>query len=317
MKSNRYFRHDWNARNDPKVLRIVREKGAAAKAIYWDLVEMLYEEDGKLPLDMIEEVSFQNRMKNSDVAHYVVFDSGLFEHDDHYFWSERQRRDELKISEISAVRRAAGKAGGLAKRSNCQANANQMPSNKIKEIKENKDTASIPSKDSIEACPPQDGRTQETLLEFEDKTEDKEILNQDGKAQDLAVLSPKQCQQVVDFWNRTIDETKASLPKVKTLGEDRIKKIRVRWREFSELGDPVEVTRQIFKNACTSKFFQGDNHNGWSGNFDWIFTNSKNWAKVYEGNYNDNKAGIAAEEQQKQKKTYKTIQDLAKDQGWS
>lgn len=277
---------------------------------------MLYEEDGKLPLDMIEEVSFQNRLKNSDIAHYVVFDSGLFEHDEKFFWSERQRRDELKINEISEARRAAGKAGGLAKRSNCQANANQMPSNKQNDI----NTTTSSSKDS-EVRPLLSERTQddsqETLLDFGASGEDKELHQPESTSQNIAsspaVLTPHQCQNIADSWNRTVDEYKAVLPKVKTLGEDRIKKIRVRWKEFAEIGDPVEVMRVVFRNACSSKFFQ---EGSW-GTFDWIFTNSKNWAKVYEGNYNDKSKGeVVPQEQPKPKKTYNSIQEQAAAEGW-
>lgn len=109
---------------------------------------------------------------------------------------------------------------------------------------------------------------------------------QDGEK----ILSNKQCQQVIDYWNETVVATGAAFSRVELLSDARKKKIRVRWREFSRLGDPVEVCRTIFKKACASKFLQGDNKNGWSASFDWIFTNDKNWAKIYEGNYDDRQA---------------------------
>lgn len=321
MKKNTFtFRHDYNASYDPKIRKLLNKVGLDGLGLYWAAVEILYQQGGSFPRDSYTEIAHDFYTSPETVAR-VIEEFGLFEFDEEKVWNKKvmeqlsEREIKANKAKKSANSRWEKEDGG------CERNPNairtQSECNAINEIKGNKSNniASIPSKDSIEACPPQDGRTQETLLEFESKDGDNDISIEGEQQQESPVLSPKQCQQVVDFWNRTIDETKAALPRVKTLGEDRMKKIRVRWKEFSEIGDPVEVTRQIFQNACTSKFFQGDNHNGWSGSFDWIFTNSKNWAKVYEGNYNDNKR-ITEQEQQKQKKTYKTIQDLAADQGW-
>lgn len=108
------------------------------------------------------------------------------------------------------------------------------------------------------------------------------------------ILPDRHCQNVVDFWNRTVAETQSTLPQVLTLSDKRKKKMRIRWKEFSKVGDPVEVCRQVFTKACTSKFCQGDNKTGWSADFDWIFTNGENWVKVYEGNY-DNKPSVVGQ----------------------
>ncbi len=104
------------------------------------------------------------------------------------------------------------------------------------------------------------------------------------------ILKDKHYQQIVDFWNRTIRETQSTIPEVKAVSEERKKKMRIRWKEFSQVGDPVEVVRVLFHKVATSKFCQGDNAKGWSASFDWIFGNPKNWVKVYEGNYDDNHA---------------------------
>ena len=111
---------------------------------------------------------------------------------------------------------------------------------------------------------------------------------------DEEILTNRHCQNIVDFWNKTVTETNSTLPQVLTLSDKRKKKMRIRWKEFSKVGDPVEVCRQVFTKACTSKFCQGDNKSGWSADFDWIFTNGENWVKVYEGNY-DNKPAVAGQ----------------------
>lgn len=110
------------------------------------------------------------------------------------------------------------------------------------------------------------------------------------KSEDKDILKDKHYQQIVVFWNRTIRETQSTLPEVKAVSDERKKKMKIRWKEFSEVGDPVEVVRTIFHKVATSKFCQGDNSKGWSASFDWLFGNPKNWVKVYEGNYDDNHA---------------------------
>ena len=275
MKNNRYFRHDWGARNDPKILRIVRVKGAVAKAVYWDLIEMLYEEGGKLPIDAIEDVAFLNHLEDSDVAKYVVFDSGLFSHDDTHFWSERQQRDNTEIKRISEARRDAGKSGGEAKAkqngSKNMANGEQNGSYKINKI----NNINIDNSSSLHS------ELSPTLPEPEPQSD----------PSDIKTLSRRNCQQVADFWNRTIEEKGSTLPRVQSLSDARCDKIRIRWGEFSKVGDPVEVCRELFSKAAGSKFLQGDNANGWKASFDWLMTNGKNWVKVLEGNYDDREAG--------------------------
>ena len=51
MKESRYFPHDIGARNDPKLLRLQMEMKGQGLAIWWCLVEMLWENGGYLPYD--------------------------------------------------------------------------------------------------------------------------------------------------------------------------------------------------------------------------------------------------------------------------
>jgi len=43
MDKIQYFPHDVGARNDPKIVHLRCSLGRDAVSIYWDLVEMLYE----------------------------------------------------------------------------------------------------------------------------------------------------------------------------------------------------------------------------------------------------------------------------------
>lgn len=69
------------------------------------------------------------------------------------------------------------------------------------------------------------------------------------------------------------------LPKVKTMTDARRKKIHARMEDFSE-ADIIEAMTKIQE----SDFLSG-REGGWKANFDWLFLNSTNMAKVLEGNY--------------------------------
>ena len=59
---------------------------------------------------------------------------------------------------------------------------------------------------------------------------------------------------------------------------------------FTEMKD-IETVKLIFEKMEASKYMQGDNKRGWKATFDWVFENSKNWVKIFEGNY-DNREPI-------------------------
>ena len=94
-------------------------------------------------------------------------------------------------------------------------------------------------------------------------------------------------QDIVDLWNTLC----SSLPKVQKLTDDRRNKIRLRLNELSGNSEEwLPKTKELFERVNASDFLRGDNSSDWTATFDWLFTNSKNWVKVMEGNY-DNKRG--------------------------
>lgn len=125
------------------------------------------------------------------------------------------------------------------------------------------------------------------------------------------VLTNRHCQNIADFWNKTVLETNSTLPQVRALSEERKKKIRVRWKEFSTVGDPVEVCRVVFRNVCSSFFCQGGGRSGWTASFDWVFSNGQNWVKAYEGEY-DNKPAPHARQQAAPKTRLEQAEDNMK-----
>ena len=57
MKDLQYMTHDLGARNDPKLISLQMAMGGQGLAIFWCLVEMLWENDGYLPTDY-EAIAF-------------------------------------------------------------------------------------------------------------------------------------------------------------------------------------------------------------------------------------------------------------------
>lgn len=51
MKGSEYFSHDYNASDDPKIVKLIMEKGMEAYGIYWRVVEQLYKCNGEMPMD--------------------------------------------------------------------------------------------------------------------------------------------------------------------------------------------------------------------------------------------------------------------------
>lgn len=87
-------------------------------------------------------------------------------------------------------------------------------------------------------------------------------------------------QQVVDLYNSVC----ISLPKVKSLSEDRKKAIRARVNTYG-----MDKLKLAFEKANASSFLSGKNARNWTANFDWIIKDSS-IAKVLDGNYDDKKA---------------------------
>lgn len=101
---DKYFSHDFGARNDPKMQKLMMKLGHAGKGVYWDIVEMLYEEGGYLQLSEIEVFAYTLRYELDSLI-YLIKESGLFCFDDVNFWSESVLRRLNKINEKSEIAR--------------------------------------------------------------------------------------------------------------------------------------------------------------------------------------------------------------------
>lgn len=111
MKEAFYFQHDYNARNDPKMQRLIMKCGCEGVGIYWCIIEQLYEQGGKLPNNHIETIAFNLHTTKTTVED-VVFGLNLFVFDDEFFWSESVLKRLENRSLISSKRSEAGRKGG-------------------------------------------------------------------------------------------------------------------------------------------------------------------------------------------------------------
>lgn len=92
---------------------------------------------------------------------------------------------------------------------------------------------------------------------------------------------------IKEYWNRKHDETKSAMPPITLMTENRKVMVKARFRQCK--GD-VKTLYRVIDIAMASDFMNGNNKHGWLGKFDWIFGNEQNFAKVLEGNFNNEPA---------------------------
>ena len=86
-----------------------------------------------------------------------------------------------------------------------------------------------------------------------------------------------------------------SLPKTRTLSQNRAKAIKARLRTYG-----IKTIQEVFCKAEASDFLKGKNPRNWSANFDWLMTDG-NFAKVLDGKYdNDRMANYGKNNRQSQ-----------------
>ncbi len=84
-------------------------------------------------------------------------------------------------------------------------------------------------------------------------------------------------EHIKDMYN----DTCVSLPKVKSLSDNRKKAIKARLNKYT-----IEQFEEMFKKAEESDFLKGSNNRNWQANFDWLMKDS-NFAKTLDGNYDN------------------------------
>lgn len=135
MKDSFYFPHDYHARHDIKLERLRMEIGPAGDGIYWSLVEMLYENQGKLLLADIPSIA-KSLNTTSELVEKVVKQSNLFIVKDDFFYSKSLL---VRLKHINTKRRKARASANKRWDANAmltQSESNARKESKVKESKE-------------------------------------------------------------------------------------------------------------------------------------------------------------------------------------
>ena len=149
-----YFSHDYNARNDKKLVMASMKYGLAALGAYWCIVEMLYEEGGYLSITEYERITFELRT-SEELVKYLIHDSFLFENDGVRFWSNTAlERLRLRIEKSDKARKSVETRWNKPNYTNVLPTNNKRITSKEKKNKIN--TTSEVEFNLLETSPPED-----------------------------------------------------------------------------------------------------------------------------------------------------------------
>lgn len=125
-----YFTHDYNARNDSKIKKLLSKHGVLGYGIYWAIIEDLYNNANALPLEC--DVMAYDLKTKEKIIESIIHDFDLFVIEKNIFGSRSvQRRLEDRDAKSIKARESA------FKRWNNDANA-KPPQSKPNAIKERK-----------------------------------------------------------------------------------------------------------------------------------------------------------------------------------
>jgi len=159
-----YFSHDYTARSDIKIKKLIATYGMLGYGIYWSLVEDLYHNNNKLE-DNPALLSYDYRCAR-EVLESIINDFDLFIVKDGFISSQSiqkrldERNDKVQKAKLSASKRWEKKPENAEKvESQCDTDANAMRTqcdrnaikeSKVKESKVNKEEFIIPSVEEVE-----------------------------------------------------------------------------------------------------------------------------------------------------------------------
>lgn len=284
MKDCFYFPHDFNARNDPKLQKVLMELGHEGKSVYWDLIEILYEQGGYLNKTEIKLLGFSLRT-DPFLIQNLIDNFDLFEQDENKFWS----KSVLVRIEIREEKRNKNKENGKK--------GGRPPAKKENPVKVN----------NVELEPEfnETQKTEKKPFGFKNKTENnqrkgKERKEKESKVNNISPISPQGENGESDFFQKDFAEPEIkkhdpltipveqvvkifneqkNLKNISGLNFTRRKKIVDRWNEKPDL----EFWKKVIEKANTVKL-----NSGWKPDFDFIFKDDTNYLRIYEGSF-DNK----------------------------
>lgn len=140
-----YFPHDYNARNDLKLQNLVMNFGQEGKGIYWDLIEMLYENGGYIMHVQCKCIAHAMHVEISALTD-IIKTTNLFNFDDEKFWSESVLRRLKNLIDLKKKRQSAAQIkwkNAHALQASMQCNAIKVKESKVNKSKVNKEIHSL------------------------------------------------------------------------------------------------------------------------------------------------------------------------------
>lgn len=144
-KDTFYFSHDFNARNDRKLIKVKLKYRQSGIGIFWSIIEMLFEEGGALPISEIPTIAGDLREKESTVLS-IINDFELFENNGNVFWSNSaKRRIDKRLEKSEKARESIRKRWENTNVLQSKNDSNTIKERKGKERKESIEKKSAPS----------------------------------------------------------------------------------------------------------------------------------------------------------------------------
>ena len=141
MKDTYYFSHDYNARNDHKIKKLISKHGYLGYGLFWAIIEDLYNNANALQTDY-ESIAFDLRT-SENIIESIINDFDLFVIEDNSFGSlsVERRLEERSIKSQKASQSAQKRWNKTKNNANAlqtQSDSNAIKERKGKENKENK-----------------------------------------------------------------------------------------------------------------------------------------------------------------------------------
>ena len=129
-----FFSHDYNARSDDKIKRLIRKHGMIGYGVFWAIVEDLYQNANAMRTDC-DGIAYDLRVQ-SDLVQSVLFDFDLFIHEGDIFGSiSIQKRLEQRLEKSIKASKSAHKRWDNANALRPHSDRNAIKESKVKDIK--------------------------------------------------------------------------------------------------------------------------------------------------------------------------------------
>lgn len=90
-------------------------------------------------------------------------------------------------------------------------------------------------------------------------------------------------EEVRASWNEMAAKTKR-VPAMRKMSEQRKAKLRLRWKEWSEVGDPWVVWESLMAAVLRSPLLRGDSR-GWRVDLTFVIRSEETWTAMLDGKY--------------------------------